>query len=209
MRTFYVVITSWRDVLWKVVGWTDNPYIAISYFKEYHLMDKISRMVIIECGSVLELSKIVRDNYDTDTSDFLEAHLITRTSRDDRCYVIYKEKYSEMFSDDYLAKSEGNLLRVCDVLCKVMMSVCPLIKYIDVQNQPNTAEFILGLIFEVYNHTSNKRLFKNNALKNQIANDIDIVYFWRFLNMSSQQNRIVDNGGIIYEPYDAVFINSN
>lgn len=209
MRTFFVVITSWRDVLWKVVGWTDNPYVAISFFKEYRNMDKMSSMIIVECGSVVELFKVIREDYATDTAEFLDAHLITRTSKDERCYVIYKEKYSELFSDDYLVRSEGNLLRVCDALTKIMMALCPLIKYIDVKSSPGIAELILGVIFQVYSHTSNKRLFRNSDLMKQIVNDIDIVYFWRFLNMSSQQNRIAESGGVVYEPYDAVFIDSN
>lgn len=210
MRSFYVIITSWNDVLERVASWTDNPYVAISYFKEYKEMDKNSKMVIVKASSALELSKILMDDgYVADVSDLLDSHLLTKTSKDGRCYAIYRERFSALFSDDYMDHTARSA-STCYLISAIMMGVNPILKYISLEN-PNTLDLITNLIVHAYAHTSIKRLMSNNrSVNSQVSDFIDVVYFWKFLNSSSsyQLSSYLEDLSVS-QPIDAVFIDSN
>lgn len=202
MRKFYIILTENNDydsIYQEVVAWSDNPYVAISYFKEYNDIDANSTMVIYECISAVALSQILRENYNTEMSVILSTHLVTKTSINGRCYVIYREQYSELFTVDYLKKHSDF---ICDYICKVMLHTIPLIKYFI----PEYNEIISSLLFIVYTYTSIKKMIRTGVLTD-LEKAIDMVYFWRFVNYMNPDQMIQMGSGFI-NPTAAVFIDS-
>ena len=204
LRTFYTIIKSKVDCSWKIIGWTENPYIAISYFREYKQMDKDAQMFIVECGTILELFKTIQMDY-----DILGARLMTRTSKDDRCYVIYKEQYNVLFSDNYIHGDDARF-NICDAISRVFLGPVTLLKYLSTDNGSELIDLLYAVLFSAYVHTSSKRLAKlpSDSLIGMI--DIDVVYFWRFVNaVSAIHGDMISLSECMYRPYDSVFIDSN
>ena len=209
LRTFYTIIKSKVDCSWKIIGWTENPYIAISYFREDKQMDKDAQMFIIECGTILELYKTVQMDYDISMEDFLEARLMTRTSKDDRCYVIYKEQYNALFSDNYIHGDDARF-NICDAISRVFLGPVTLLKYISTDNGSELTDLLYAVLFSAYVHTSSKRMSKLPNDSSIGTVDIDVVYFWRFVNaVSAMHGDMISLSECMYRPYDSVFIDSN
>lgn len=205
MRTFYTIIKTKVDSSWKMVGWTENPYIAISYFREYKQMDKSAQMFTMECDTVMELYRGVKLEYGISVEDFISSRFTTKTSRDDRCYVIYKERYAELFRDDFVSKN--SIPNICNVVSAVFIGLVPLLKYITVESEPDTNDLLGTVVFNAFVHTSNKQAISR---MNGIITDIDVVYFWKFTNaMTARYGDMITADSILLRPYDAVFIDSN
>lgn len=203
VKTYYVMLTSWKDVLQRVVAWTDNPFVGISYFKEYKPMDKESEMVIVTTGSCFELAMQLQDEYAVDMTDFLSYQLRTQTSGNGLCYAIYQDKYSHLFNIDSLMEKQG-VLRICDQLSRVMLNTTPLMRYL----KADECDVIGITLFTAYTYTSIKRMLRGDILASPISKLIDIVYFWRYVMSvdGGQINRRID--GTATTPVEAVFIDS-
>jgi hypothetical protein len=202
MKKFYVILTDWEDALKQVVAWVENPYIAISYFREYKKIDRESEMIIIECDNHVTLSVILRENYATDVDDLLECHLIAKTSKDGRCYVIYKERYNEHFSESFL-ESSSVAMQICDTISRIMLVSAPLIKFL---NEPYITNE-MNLTFGVYSYTSIRKMMQDGTKAIPLSKTIDIVYFWRFVNAMGG-NCYISNKADKWCPVDAIFIDS-
>ena len=201
MRKFYVILTlgDYDEISQTVVAWTENPYIAISYFKEYRSMDEDATMVIYGCESHLELMRVLTEEYHIEMIDVLNLHLMTMTSKNERCYVIYKEEFSELFSDKFIKKHSEF---ICDNICRTMLSTIPLMKFIN----PQYNEVISNLLFIVYTYTSIKKMLRT-GVKVDLTESIDIVYFWKYM-MDTHPNQLVTADSGMLNPTAVVFIDS-
>lgn len=212
LRTFYTIIKSRTMYIgWRIIGWTENPYVAISYFREYQQMDRQALMFSLRCNSVLQLFEEIEKDYDIDLESFLDTHLLTKTSKDERCYVIYQEKYSGLFHDSYIKNHTNTLAGVCDTISKVLLGLSMIMKYLSNDTDPELSDFLYSVIFNAYLHISNKRMQKITEMGGRLSVDIDLVYFWRFVNTittiyGSLINTEQDKQP--YQPYYAVFIDS-
>jgi len=207
MRKFYIILTSTLDYdkldydkeVSEVVAWTENPYIAISYFKEYREIDSDANMVIYGCNSHMELINLLKEIYNTEMEDILNSHLASTTSKNERCYVTYKEKYSELFTNKFIQKHKEF---ICDYICRIMLSATPLMKYVN----PEYNEVISNLLFIIYTYTSIKKMIRH-GLTVDLEKTIDLVYFWKFV-MYSNPNQMITANSEMLNPTAVVFIDS-
>lgn len=202
MRKFYVILTDWEDVLKCVVGWSDNPYVAISYFREYKQMDDMSEMITIECESTMLLSHILNEEYSTDIHDVLGCHLVTKTSKDGRCYVIYKERYAELFSDEYIREMKVSS-QIFSAITHTMLQASPFVPYLITDSK----DLISTLLFVAYKYTSIKQMLRTGPRTTPVSELLDMVYFWRYLDRSNSSHiTCIQGAGVDSSPADAVFI---
>ena len=203
-HTFYVILSDWEDVLRQVIAWTENPYVAITYFREYRKLDSDSEMVTIECDSHFALASILNENYATDVQNVLESQLMTKTSRDERCYVIYASRYKDFFSDHFLQNMKITT-QVCDTISHIMLNIAPLMKFL---NEPECTD-IINVTYNVYGYTSIRKMLQEGPKATPIWELIDIVYFWRFVN--TVHPNILNGWGkeAQFLPVEAIFIDSN
>jgi hypothetical protein len=202
LRKFYVILTDWEYVLKGVVGWSDNPYIAISYFREYKQMDEESEMITIECESTMVLVHILNEEYATDIHDILGCHLVTKTSKDGRCYVIYKERYAELFSDEYTVDIRISS-QIFSILTHTMLQASPLVPYL----KTDSIDLISTLLFVAYQYTSIKQMLRSGPRATPVSELLDMIYFWRYLDKTnvSHLTSIQGTGADSY-PADAIYI---
>ena len=202
MRKFYVVLSTSFDYdreVTDVVAWTENPYVAISYFKEYQEVDSDANMITISCNTHLELIQIFNEEYNTDMEVGLNTHLTTITSKNERCYVIYKERYHSLFTSDFI---HNHTSFICDYICRIMISTAPLIRYIN----PEYNDVISNLLFIVYTYTSIKKMIRH-GLSTDLENTVDLVYFWKLVTYNNP-NQLVTSDSEILNPTAVVFIDS-
>lgn len=203
-QVFYIVLRSWQDVLWKVIGWTDNSYIAHTYFKHYRSMTtQLLEMRSVKCENTIELLRFIRDDIGTDVQDLLETHLMTKTSKDGKCYVIYPSKYNDSFSAEIMTSSRV-VMCICDYISKMVMTTVPLIKYI-----ANDAQIIQELLFVSYLNTSVRKMLQHGPATTPVSKLIDVVYFWRCLTAKgARQFQLGDDNNIVV-PVEAVYIDAD
>ena len=175
-QVYYIVLRSWQDVLWKVVGWSENPYIAHTYFQHYKSMTtQLLEMRSVECENTIELAQYIRCDIGTDIHDLVDTHLMTKTSKDGKCYVIYPSKYEEAFSDKFMDSSRAAIC-MCNYLSKLVMTAVPLTKYIS-----DDSNVISEVLFASYFNTSVRKMLQRGPVVTPISKMIDVIYFWRCL----------------------------
>ena len=99
---------------------------------------------------------------------------------------------------------------ICDAISRVFLGPVTLLKYLSTDNGSELIDLLYAVLFSAYVHTSSKRLAKlpSDSLIGMI--DIDVVYFWRFVNaVSAIHGDMISLSECMYRPYDSVFIDSN
>jgi len=189
MTKFYVILSEgdYEEGSSKIViAWTSNPFIAISYYKEYKLLDDDVEMVIYECESNAIFCQILSDDLSTDLYTVLQRKLITQTSKDGKCYAIFTESQIHFFTDKFINE---NAAYICNELSSVMLASAPLTKYIRKMNDSDNK--LLSLLFTVYAYTSVKQSIREKRQFAEVSSFIDIVYFWKMY--TSKGSHITSN----------------
>lgn len=199
-QAFYIVLRSWQDVLWKVIGWSENPYVANTYFQHYKRMTtQLLEMRSVKCENTIELIQFIRNDIGTDIQDLVETHLMTKQSKDGKCYVIYPSKYEESFSDDFM-NSTKLAICICDYLSKMVMTAVPLTKYIKCD------QVIDEVLFAAYFNTSVRKMLQRGPAATPISKLIDVIYFWRCLTAKGACQFAISEDNNLRVPLEAVYI---
>lgn len=199
-QVFYIVLHSWQDVLWRVVGWSENPYVANTYYQHYKKMTaQLLDMRSAKCENIIELVQFIRNDIGTDIQDLMETHLMTKQSKDGRCYVIYPSKYEESFNDDFMASSRLAIC-ICDYLSKVVMTAVPLMKYI------RCDRVVDEVLFAAYLNTSVRKMLQRGPAVTPVSKLIDVVYFWRCLTAKGAYQFAVSEDNNLRVPVEAVYV---
>ena len=189
MRRFYVVISPWDELLYRVIGWTENEYIANVFYDGLFKDGEEVNLVSYECENLLILSHILKEEYNIEVEDTVNTKLISKTSNDDKLFVIFRQEYSELFdisNINHIIHREG--------FSRIFLSSAPFVKYIN-----NIGDDILNVVFLAYRYLTYS---KSDA-------KFDMVYLWYFILISNvdfimrKTNKIK---GLI--PDDVVFLST-
>lgn len=201
-QVYYIVLRSWQGVLWKVIGWTENPYIAHTYFNHYKSMtSQLLEMRSVKCENIIEMARYIRDDIGTDIQDLLDTRLMTKLSKDEKCYVIYPSKCDDSFNAGILDNSRL-VICICDYISKTVMTAVPLTKYMvgDLQ------DIISEMLYVSYLNTSVRKMLQRGPTAIPLSKLIDVVYFWRCLTAKGACQFAMGKDNSIIVPVEAVYI---
>lgn len=203
-QVYYIVLRSWQDVLWKIIGWTENSYIAHTYFKHYKSMtSQMVEMRSVKCENTIELLRFIREDIGTNVQDLLETRLVTKTSKDGKCHVIYPSKYEDSFNAEIMS-SPRVVMCICDYLSKMVMTAVPLMKYIT-----NDSQIIHEMLFVSYLNTSVRKMVQHGPAATPVSKLVDVVYFWRCLTAKGACQFSLSKDSNIVVPVEAVYIDTD
>ena len=161
MRKFYVILSPWDEFSYRLIGWTENDYIANVYYDE---LSKDEDLIIVsyECENILTLSHILKEEYGIDVEDTANSKLVTRVSSDNKLYVVFRHDYLNWFNTDNIRNTafQRNF-------SKIFLSSAPLVKYIN-----GGDDLLLNTVFLAYQYLVK---FDNENIK------FDMVYLWYYI----------------------------
>ena len=181
-RLYYVIITPWDDVLYKLDAWSDNYYLISMYYRQYKRKQPLSSLEEYNISSILEFADKMKIEYDASIDNILDNRLSMVTSKDNKLCAIFKHRYIKSFnniSKPLLRDSIGHLT-------KSFLSITSMLKYLD-----DDYNILYALVFVCYGYRLNPEY-------------IDLVYLWFFLLKTVYTNSINTIDTLI--PYDTVFI---
>lgn len=197
----YVILTSFRDVLYRIEAWSTNYYYVRSYYDQYVEKYPDSILIEYEVNDKFKATSLVRmlglDYGVVGLEDFVTSELKMCTSLDNKISVIYKTAYDCSFKTKSAYIEPWLYDEISDIMAGVFLSSAPLVKFIysDID--------LLELLFKAFSYSS-------KASKNI---ELDLLYVWRLiLHMSNSRftryNLISDHHQKLI-PVNSVFIENN
>lgn len=183
MGKIHTILKSQDEILYKLEAWSKDWYLVNVYYNEFIKVDPEATLITYECDSVIELYNILKSTTSTTLEDVVEGSLRIKSSEDGRICVIYKDKYSECFSDSL--KNSIIIRSMVESIYRKVITLSPLIIYLESFYGP-----IMNLLFKIY---INK--------KNGDKYSIDLVYLWNYI---LKANIIIPD--IISIPFNSVFL---
>lgn len=169
IRKFYVITVTYEDVLDRVVGWTENQFIAKLYYANMsEVVGKDPQIIEYKTESVIELSQELFKNHSLMVEDFVDMQLITKTSKDNKLCMITISKYNDITNNDVLIKAV-----VESPLMKLFLLGAPLTKYIKFMSDE-----IMMVLFTAHKYMVKATMSQNDIT---ITDMIDPVYFWYYV----------------------------
>lgn len=190
MRTFYVIATSWEDVLSEVVGWSENYYIASTYYKYY--IDTESEFLSYSCENLLVFSRILLENHNLPMDRITDLNLLGQSAQDGKVYMIYQSIYQGLFQPQAIVMITNSI-----GVNRAYLSMAPLTKYL-----LDEKETVIETIFVAYQYFV--------SMNQCIDTVIDPVYLLRYLVEYSSPGVLTSvNSGCYDFAAKAVFITND